>query len=385
MSRVDVVVDLQFGSTGKGALAGLLATYLEPDVVATSWGPNAGHTFIDSAGNKYVHTMLANAMCLPSVFTQLIGPGSVINMDALVREVKFAGPRVEGKEIVIHPNACFLLPRHPVDEAVLIRVGSTMKGTGAANAEKIWRDPMKSPLIRDIPSRIMQDTKLQLATLGIHLIVDEATYMSRIARARHILIEGAQGFSLGSHTEFWPHCTSRDISVAQLFADCRIPFELSAATQVWGTARTFPIRVANRFNAGGDMVGTSGPGYPDQVELDWKTDLNREPELTTVTKLPRRIFSFSNEQIRAACEVCSPDVIALTFADYIEERPAINCPIGPKLTSIVEQIWSASGAKTYTRILTYGPSIDDAVLLDNDGLVRWLNDANFAQYVMDAA
>ena len=53
------IVDGQFGSTGKG----LLAAFVEretcghgnvPDTVATNAGPNSGHTFYDSLGNKHV-------------------------------------------------------------------------------------------------------------------------------------------------------------------------------------------------------------------------------------------------------------------------------------------------------------------------------------------
>ncbi len=45
--KVDLVVDLQFGSTGKGLLCGYLSESDDYDTVITANMPNAGHTYID--------------------------------------------------------------------------------------------------------------------------------------------------------------------------------------------------------------------------------------------------------------------------------------------------------------------------------------------------
>ena len=65
MRQGHIILDLQFGSTGKGLLAGYLAEKVEPDTVVTAWAANAGHTYINAAGEKFVHTMLANAIVSP--------------------------------------------------------------------------------------------------------------------------------------------------------------------------------------------------------------------------------------------------------------------------------------------------------------------------------
>jgi len=378
MTKVDLVIDLQFGSTGKGSLAYLLASHLGHDTVCTAWAPNAGHTTQIATGERFVHTMLASSMLVDSVRTPLIGPGSVVNMSALVNEVKAAGRLVTGKQVIIHPNSCILHPRHADTERVLVRVGSTMKGSAAAVVEKMMRDPLNPPLARFMPKALFDMAVARLDMCGVTFTMGEEVYNACLDASKRLLVEGAQGFSLGMHTEFWPHCTARDISPAQLFADCRLPFELAHAAEVWGVARTFPIRVANRFNDLGDMIGTSGPGYFDQQELEWSA-LGREPELTTVTKLPRRIFEFSSAQIKQACRICNPMCITLTFADYIQPRPEINGRIGPALGKLVDQIEFWTGIPV--RLLTFGPSIDDAVILRDD-VVRWLNPGNFVKYVM---
>ena len=81
MTKAYMILDLQFGSTGKGLLAGYLAKTKQPDVVVTAWGPNAGHTYIDEDGREYIHRMLANGIVSPKLKTVLIGPGSVLVID----------------------------------------------------------------------------------------------------------------------------------------------------------------------------------------------------------------------------------------------------------------------------------------------------------------
>jgi len=92
-----------------------------------------------------------------------------------------------------------------------------------------------------------------------------------------------------------------------------------ARLKVIGTARTYPIRVANRFDTHGTMVGYSGPVYDDQVEIDFET-IGQLTELTTVTKLPRRIFTFSALQINDAIRMNGPDYVFLNFINYVKDR-----------------------------------------------------------------
>lgn len=381
MTILNVVVDLQFGSTGKGALAYLLGEFLRPDTVVTAWGPNAGHTCETCHGKRYVHTQLANSMICPSVGMQLIGPGSVVNMTMLLTETATAGRELmEGKTIIIHPNACILTPQHAQSEKELVRIGSTMKGTAAALVDKMWRDAKESPLARDMSHYDLEMWVAGFREVGVTLVINETIYNTRLDLAKSVLIEGAQGFSLGVHTHFWPHTTSRDVSTNQLMADCRIPFKLAQKAVVWGTARTFPIRVANRFNEAGEQIGTSGGHYDDQRELDWQRDLSREPELTTVTKLPRRIFTFSIKQIQAATRVCSPQFVALTFCDYLQGDTKIGTRVNADIADLIYEIRERTGARV--RLLTFGPALTQSFIVDDDYTLRWLTDKNFVTKVL---
>lgn len=327
MTKAYMILDLQFGSTGKGLLAGYLAKTMQPDVVVTAWGPNAGHTYIDENGREFIHRMLANGIVSPKLKTVLIGPGSVLDIDCLMKEIASCRDLLVGKEIIIHPHAAVVTKEHCEIEKRNVKIGSTMKGTGAAVIGRIERDPENSPVaIDNIPMEWLDE----IAQMGIAIEVHDEHYDDAIKMAEVVQIEGAQGYSLSIYHGFYPYCTSRDVTPAQVMADTAMPF--SIIPEVYGTLRTFPIRVANRYNEQGEMVGTSGPGYLDQKELDWVEDLGMEPELTTVTKLPRRIFSFSVAQTKEACFRCGPTKLFLNFVNYLEKNQAL---------ALIDQIHSA--------------------------------------------
>ena len=194
MVNVNIIMDMQFGSTGKGSLAYLLGLWLKPDVAVTAWGPNAGHTSM-RLGKKYVHTMLANSMLCDSVSTQVMGPGSVVNLASLMSEctTAYLDKVWIRKTIIIHPMACILRQDHADVEQELTRIGSTMKGTAAAAIEKIWRDPDRSPLARDFfrSASIVEYYQNKFYEVGIRLYIQEYDYRESEAG---ILVEGSQGY-----------------------------------------------------------------------------------------------------------------------------------------------------------------------------------------------
>ena len=308
-----MIIDLQFGSTGKGLLAGVLAKEKQPDVVATAWMPNAGHTFIDKNGRKFVHTMLANGIVSPRLRTLLLGAGSVINLASLYDEIVSCADLLRGKCIIIHPHAVIVSEKHRQDEAKFVRIGSTMKGSGAGLINRIERNPENNPTA--IASKEIDDFIEHCQSLGIDITVGARDYDLAVRNADLIQIEGAQGYSLSMYHGYYPYTTSRDVTPAQMMADTCMPFDLDV--EVYGTLRTYPIRVANRFDKDGNQIGTSGRGYPDQKEISW-SDIGLEAELTTVTKLPRRIFTFSHQQTEEAIYRCAPKHLFINFCNYME-------------------------------------------------------------------
>lgn len=325
------IVDLQYGSTGKGALAGYLAKNQAPDGVVCAFGPNAGHTFIDADGTKFVHVMMPMGALSRAIKRVFIGPGAVVHPELLQIEHESLKAKGYDYELLIHENAAVVLERHREAEAGLGRIGSTQKGTGAALAEKITRSWNGAP----------GTNTAAVALMGTPLeghIVSVPEYNDLMDKTELLQIEGAQGFSLSVHHGFYPYITSRDCTIAQLLSDCAVPMR-RMKLQVYGTARTFPIRVNNK-------TGSSGPCYHDQEEVSWEK-MGVEPELTTVTRLPRRIFTFSMEQIQQACRMNGVDRMFLNFCNYMPEgaRP------------LASRIQAATGVPV--RWLGWGPKEND--------------------------
>ena len=305
MRKVDMIVDLQYGSTGKGLIAGYLAEKHGYDCVVNANMPNAGHTYIDDKGQKMIHKVLPNGVVSPNCRAVLIGPGSVFSIDQLILEVEQARKfgYMKNANVFIHQNAVPLQEQHKIAEEPFASIGSTKQGSGAALIHKIMRDPNDRVIARDI----------QIATskyLGI-TTVTPTSYRHILGNAERILAEGAQGFSLGISEQFYPYCTSRDCTPARFMCDMGMP--LSYLSNVIGTARTYPIRVG----------GTSGGCYSDQHETTWEK-LGLKKEYTTVTGRERRVFTFSELQVKEAMWAMEPDDVFLNFCNYIKDEEDLN-------------------------------------------------------------
>jgi adenylosuccinate synthase len=189
-----------------------------------------------------------------------------------------------------------------------------------------------------------------------------AGYRAALREASSVLIEGAQGYGLSMYHGFYPYTTSRDVSLWQILADCGIPHDMipslmgDISMNVIGTCRTYPIRVANRFDTHGTQVGYSGPCYDDQLEISFE-EIGQKTELTTVTKLPRRIFTFSRKQIGEAIEYNGAREIFLNFVNY--------CRTEEEVQDIVESI--ERSPDTVVRWIGLGPAYKDVYVMPQYG------------------
>ena len=306
--NITMIMDFQFGSTGKGLIAGYLAKRNEYDTAVCAFATNAGHTYVDeSRGLSVMTQQLPTSISCPTVRNVLLGPGSAIHYGTLVRELERYAHLMHNKRLLIHPMAAVVEDYHSTMEVSdgRTQMGSTAKGVGEAYAERIKRDQVNP----NVASVRFRGTNLE------KYVCTQAEYEDVLSRASNVIIEGAQGFSLSIYHGMYPYTTSRDVTPWQIAADCGIPFSWATYIKVVGTLRTRPIRVNNRD-------GYSGPVYADQRELSW-SDVGIEPELTTVTRLPRRIFTFSYDQLRHALHHCAgywDTKLFLNFANYISEN-----------------------------------------------------------------
>lgn len=319
---VYVLVDGQFGSTGKGLVAELLEQYdmangAKVNVVGTNAAPNSGHTAILENGDKVFtqqipvfaaargykvkymkHALHEQGVAQEEIAKQVQGfarlpqvqlnGGAVIDLDILDREVREYGvvPEIHEAAALITPEVVEMFSSESLD-----RIASTGKGTGQAMASKILRNPT-------VYGKLSINEQLYPTYSGVQHYANSV-----------VLLETAQGFSLGPNSGFYPYVTSRECTVSQALADAGAPPNDHRGTFM--VIRCHPIRVGNTDK------GNSGPVYHDQEELTWE-QIGVKHELTSVTKRIRRVFSFSEFQFMQAFSANRPDVILLNFANYCD-------------------------------------------------------------------
>lgn len=304
-----VLVDGQFGSTGKGLMAGVLAHYGAGAIThcTTNAGPNSGHTaYLENYGGGGERKIVTQQVPVASAFLSLMGyncdtlinAGAMIDEEILRREVE---EWLDHRHVFIHPNAAMIdNDARAEDQAVVASIAGTGKGTGPALAHKVLRKP-------DATAESIYQPMLPMPD---HF---ERTWDRFWDWTRDVVfVETAQGYSLGlNSSRFYPHVTSRECSVQQALADARIPAQM--LQRVVACFRTFPIRVGNSPEG-----GYSGDWYPDQTETTFEA-LGVEPEITTVTKRVRRIANWSRLQFRESIACNMPDVIFINFMNYLPE------------------------------------------------------------------
>lgn len=304
---VYAVVDGQFGSTGKGVAASILAHtvvrsfYANHFVATTNAGPNSGHTAVYGA-KKFVSQQIpisaAQARWAGNTPWAYLNAGSIISVSKLMEEI--TDFKMDPGLVHVHPNAAVITDEHILAEASggPAMIAGTGKGVGAALANKVMREANLAKHF--LPSTMARELDLN---------------------GECVIMEVAQGFSLGINQRFYPHCTSRECTVGQALSDANLHPSVLKKTMM--VVRTFPIRVGNT------SAGESGPFYPDQKETSWE-EIGQTPELTTVTKRVRRVFTWSRQQFIDALRVNRPEVVFINFMNYLHPDAVDNFVDGVK-------------------------------------------------------
>ena len=343
---VSTIIGGQWGSEAKGSAAAWTASELAKegrrfDIVTTNAGAQAGHTSVHS-GVKRVVFHLPTASLITREYTKDYGliylnAGSIIDPEGLLREIEENNLDTSAHAFAIHPNAAIITQEcrdaeNEVDSSQT-KTASTRKGVGQALARKVLRSGLTA---KDHPN--------------LQKLVRCVDLNNALNNGSSVLMEVPQGVSLSlNHSSFYPYTTSRDCTVMSGLSDAGIHPVCLGKTMV--VLRTFPIRVGNIVEDG-KVLGTSGDHYPDQEETSWEA-LGVEAEITTVTKRVRRVFTFSKQQIVNTFALCRPDVVMLTFCNYVERG---------KLDGIIGKIREAAdkaNLKVPDILLEWGPTTND--------------------------
>jgi len=342
--KLSVLMDAAAGSSGKGKFSAFVCEHADNyQFVCNTFSMQASHTIVDDTG-AYVYKHMNSIAHKHEKFEKMyIGHGAAINVKHLLEEIELTG--IPHEKVGISPLAMiiqdidreFEMGKVDIDGKPIenhdgtIKYGSTCSGVGAARARRVLRRP-NILLARDIPE------------LKPYLCDVPGEIMERLDAGQSGLLEIAQGFQLSyGLPEFYPYCTSRNCTVSAGFDDMMLPPKY--AGNVILNLRAFPIRIhsfkyistedghhlsweeVQSGNVPHDKIeSNSGPGWDDQEEISWEdlTEQAGAPELimecTTLTKLPRRAFTFSKENLEQAIKFNDTGhkvFLSLNFANYI--------------------------------------------------------------------
>lgn len=326
--KLSFVMDGGAGSSGKSILSAYLVKHsTKPKFLVSSFTPNASHTICDDDGSEFVYKIFAGGSQYHEKLDAIyIVDGSALELSTLWKEIDHL--KIPRDKVRISPRCAIVQQIDKDFEAGLcdldgnyypkgeegagtVATGSTCSGSGTVLAKKVVRN--KTLVVaKDVPA---------LADM----LYDMDEIISRLECGQAGLFEIAQGFPLSNnHHRFAPHTTSRNVTVTAALNDAMLPTKY--AGNVFLNWRTFPIKIHSKkykcvktgnFLTWDEVVSRdsieyeviesySGDFYDDQKEISWEevTELSggaeKLLEVTTLTKLPRRIATFSKTNLKEA-------------------------------------------------------------------------------------
>ncbi len=341
MSKVDVLLGLQWGDEGKGKIVDVMAPNY--DVVARfQGGPNAGHT-LEFDGIKHVLHQIPSGIFRETT-KNVIGNGVVLDpivFGAEIRKLQKYDLKVK-QNLFISKKATLILPSHKLlDQAYEKskgddKIGSTLKGIGPAYQDKIGRQGLR---VGDILAENFNERFRKLSACHLHILKDydiqfdwkdlEQQFLDSVAflkefklieseyflnqelkRGSTILAEGAQGSLLDVDFGSYPFVTSSNTVTA------------GACTGL-GIAPRHIGEVFGIFKAYSTRVG-SGP-FPTEL-LDEQGDLMRKEgnEFGSTTGRPRRCGWIDLPSLKYSIMINGVTELLMMKADVLNVFPVIR-------------------------------------------------------------
>ncbi|PYQ66906.1 MAG: adenylosuccinate synthase [Acidobacteria bacterium] len=339
--KVAAVLGGQWGDEGKGKVVDLLADRF--GIVARyHGGHNAGHTVKFADRHFALHLLPAGIV---RGTTSVIGPGVVVDPDALLAEIDSvvaAGIRVEGK-LLLSNRAPLILPWHRLLDAArekaagAAKLGTTLRGIGPAYESVASR---KAVRVADLPrteglrnrlvalhdevARILEsygtdgipspDNVLESLArseekLRPHVADTGRWLRDHLARGDSLLAEGAHGAMLDVSAGTFPYVTSSCCTAAGVAAGLQIPPRALDASLV--VLKAYSTRVGE------------GPFPTELLDATGEHLRTRGNEFGTSTGRPRRTGWFDAVVARTAVELSGADAVAITKLDVLDDLEEI--------------------------------------------------------------
>jgi adenylosuccinate synthase len=341
MSKVDVLLGLQWGDEGKGKIVDVFAP--QYDVVARfQGGPNAGHT-LEFDGIKHVLHQIPSGIFREHT-KNVIGNGVVLDQIIFQAEIeKLQKYNLKVRDnLFISKKATLILPTHRLlDQAYEKekgenKIGSTLKGIGPTYQDKIGRQGLRvgDILLDNFSERFQKLTSIHFNILKSHelqfdwnalekqfmdsvaflkqfnLIESEYFLNNELKKGSSILAEGAQGALLDIDFGSYPFVTSSNTVTAGACTGLGIaPHHIG---EVFGIFKAYSTRVG------------SGP-FPTEL-LDAEGELMRKEgkEFGSTTGRPRRCGWIDLPSLKYSIMINGVTQLLMMKADVLNIFPVIK-------------------------------------------------------------
>lgn len=355
MSKIDVLLGLQWGDEGKGKVVDVLTPNYQL-VARFQGGPNAGHTLVFEDRKHVLHTVPSGIF--RNSAKNLIGNGVVIDPIVLQKELRALHENgVDTKNrLMISEKAHLILPTHRMLDAASEKakgkdkIGSTLKGIGPAYMDKTGRNGLRIGDTRQLNFREKYDalkTKhLQLLkaydiTTDESFLQEEQAWFAAIAaiselplvsgeyyiheclqKQQRILAEGAQGSLLDIDFGTYPYVTSSNTTCAGACTGLGLP--PSAIGNVIGIFKAYCTRVG------------SGP-FPTELHDETGNSIREKgKEFGSTTGRPRRCGWLDLPALKFACMINGITELIMMKSDVLGGLPKIQVCTSYKIEGRVQ-------------------------------------------------
>lgn len=383
--KITYLLDSSSGSSAKGKITSFLIKNqsIKPFLCTTN-SRNASHVVMDG-NKKIVFKVLPSGAYLTNKITDIfIGPGATFKVEDLFEEIEICGldksrikihptcSIIQEIDEKYERGECGFDGEYFIHDGT-IKTGTTASGAGSARARKVMRRP-SALYAKDVP---------ELQEMICDITIEIVKRLNEGKCGFHDICQGFQ-LSL-SHPLMAPYTTARNVSVSAALDDmllppnvvgnviinCRTyPIRIHSKKYVSKAESIDYIKmdengmvlipekyqdkrlydVVNDENKGAFVSSVSGvhitwdekeskeipfeiiesysgPFYEDQEEITWEELTERSGsetplfECTTLTKLPRRVFTFSAKNLEEAIlynNTGHKTFVTVTFADYVD-------------------------------------------------------------------
>ena len=349
MTKIDVLLGLQWGDEGKGKIVDVLTPNY--DVIARfQGGPNAGHT-LEFNGMKHVLHIIPSGIFHKDKIN-LIGNGVLIEPRIFKQEIEeLSAKGVDATQnLYVSKKAHLILPSHRMMDAANeqakgnMKIGSTLKGIGPAYTDKIARtglrvgdtlacdfreryEMLKAEHLRmaktlgfDVDAFRIDGMSLDeyesrwmesLATLQRFRFVNSEYFINQCLRdGKKVLAEGAQAMMLDIDFGTYPFVTSSNTITAGVCTGLGVA--PSTIGRVMGITKAYCTRVG------------AGP-FPTELFDETGARLcELGHEYGATTGRPRRCGWIDLPALRYACMINGVTELYVTKPDVMNDFETVN-------------------------------------------------------------